>query len=185
MLAAIAQLLLVLALAADEAFVAPAGAGDTGWLRYLPLVGAASGIALRGYLLHRRSGTRNGLLWALAQGGSMALLLLGMVVVATAIGPAVRGNPTLDGDSWMAIMAVAVVLGLTSTLLWERDAQRRRTAAILLLATSLIIGGLVGIRGGGWWTLIGAPSLFVGMLAIGLAALRGLSDLMGMAESSA
>jgi len=185
-MAAVALALCVVALAAAFAFLAPGDDDVGGVARYSAAFGGTVGFAARAFLLHRRSGTRLGMLWALAQGGSMALLLFGTVVVATAVSPMVRDNSTLGGDAWMGIMAAGVVIGLTSTLLWERDARRRRIAASFLLASGFIVGGLAGLRGGGPWTPIGAISLAVGFVALVAALVQGFAELrQEIAETAA
>lgn len=185
-LAAVAIALVILALALTPGF-ATSGTNDIGGLgKYGIALGGSLGRALRGYLLHRSLGVGSGLRWALAQGGSMALLLLGMFAAATAIGPIVSANPTLGGDAWMGIMAIAVVIGTASNDLWERNARRRRIAALFLLAVCLVIVGLIALRSGGLMTLIGAPALAVGIIALVAAVARGFSDLkQELAETSA
>ena len=97
-LAAVSLVVCVLAMAAAFAFVAPGNQDAGGFARYSAAFGGTLGVICRAYLLHRHAGPRTGLLWALVQGGSMALLLFGMVVVATAISPAVGRNAALGGD---------------------------------------------------------------------------------------
>ena len=138
---------------------------------------AVLGLALRGYLLHRSLGVGSGLRWALAHGGSMALFFVGMFAAATVISPIVSANPTLGGDAWSGIMAIAVVIGTASNDLGNATPRRRRIAALFLLAVCLVIVGLIALRSGGLMTLIGAPALAVGIIALVAAVARGFSDL--------
>jgi hypothetical protein len=184
-LAVVAMVLCVVALAAAPGFASSEANGALAIGRFAAALGGASGIALRAYLLHRKAGTATGLRRAFVQGGAMALLLLGMLVLAFAIGPDVSRNATLGGDAWAGILATGVVLGGTSGVLWERNERRRRGAVDLLLAAGLIIGGVLGSRIGGAWTVIGGGVLVVGILALGRAMLRGLQELeREMAETA-
>lgn len=185
-LGAVAQALLIVALAATPGFLASGGNDGSGLATYGIAFGGAFGFATQAFLVHRKSGIENGLLWALAQGGSMALLLVGTFAAATAISPIVSRNSTLGGDTWLGLMATAVGLGLTSNLMWQRNPRRRRTAAIFLLAAGFIIGGFIGLRSGGFWTLIGVLSLSVGIIAVVMAMAEGFSNLkQAMAETAA
>lgn len=184
-LGALAMGLCVLTLALTPGFVVRGEGAVGGFARYGPLFGAALGMAVRGYAFHRKPGTRNGLRWAIAQGGLMALVGLGTFATATAIHPFVSRNPMLGGDAWLGLMAIAVVLGLSFGVLWERDRRRRRIGTVLLLAFCLIIVGGVGIRAGGAWILIGTPALVVGVIALFLVAVQGMSDLIQAVADSA
>jgi len=183
LLYAVALALSVLAFAAMFSFL-PRGDNDVGLLWYAPGLGGAFGIATRAYLLHRGPGRRHGLVWATIQGGSMALLLLGMFAVARAVSPVIGGNSAFGGDTWLGLAALAVVIGLIGAFLWERNPTRRRASGIFLLAAALIIGGLLGVRAGGWWTLPGAGLLGVGVIAAIAATTQGFVELKReMAES--
>lgn len=176
--------LAVLAFAAMFSFLPPDGS-DVGLLWLAPALGAAFGIATRAYLLHRRPGRRHGLVWATIQGGSMALLLFGVFAVANAISPVIGGNSVLGGDTWLGLAAIAVVIGLIAAYLWERNPTRRRAGAISLLAAALIIGGLLGVRAGGWWTLPGVGLVGVGVIAVIATTMQGFAELKReMAESA-
>ena len=176
----------VLALAVTPGFVVAGGADPGGYAKFAPMIGGAFGMAVRGYAFHRKPGTRNGLRWALAQGGLMALLFLGAFAAAAAINPIVSSNPALGGDAWLGLLATALVLGAASGVLWEREHHRRRTAAVMLLAVCLIILGLVGLRAGGLGILIGTPLLAVGVFGLVAATVQGAADLVqGAANSSA
>jgi hypothetical protein len=176
-LASVSLLLCVLALAAVPGFVT-SGAQDPGGLaKYSAALGGASGIALRAYLLHRRAGVSAGLRSAVVQGGSMALLLFGMFILAIATHPIVGRIEPLGGDAWIGLLATAVLVGLTSSVLWERIERRRRNAVAVLVAVGFIIGGMIGTRIGGAWTVIGGVSILVGILALGRAILQGFQDL--------
>jgi hypothetical protein len=167
----------IVALAVVPGFVV-SGGSDPGWFAKLaPAVGGASGIAIRGYAFHHRPGTRNGLRWALAQGGLMLLVILGGFALAAAINPIISPNPTFGGDAWAGLAAVGMVLAGTSGVLWERNRQRQRIAAVLLVATCLVVAGIAGLRAGAPWTPIGTIVLVAGILGVAAAALLGLSQL--------
>ena len=168
----------ILLLAVTPGFVASGGA-DPGWFaRLAPAIGGASGMAVRGYAFHRRPGTRNGLRWALFQGGLMFLVILGLFALATAISPIVSPNPTFGGDAWAGLLAVGAVVAMTSNVLWERSRQRQRIAAVLLVGVCLVIAGVAGLRAGGPWTPVGTVVLVAGAFAVVAAALQGLSELV-------
>ena len=89
-LTAVALLLCVAAMAAAPGF-ATSGTGDPGgFAKYSAALGGASGFGLRAYLLHRKAGLLSGLRSAVVEGGAMALLLLGMFVLAFVIRPSAR-----------------------------------------------------------------------------------------------
>jgi hypothetical protein len=168
----------IIALAVAPGFVV-SGGSDPGWLAKLaPAVGGASGMAIRGYAFHRRPGTRDGLRWALIQGGLMLLLFLGAYALAAAISPIVSPNPIFRGDAWAGLLAVGTVLAGISSVLWERSRQRQRIAAFFLVAACLVIAGIAGLRAGGTWAPIGTAFLVAGILGVAAAALQGLSQLV-------
>ncbi len=177
-LGAVSLPLCVLALAAAPGFGTAGAQGAGGFATCGVALGGASGIALRAFLLHRRPGTASGLRSAVVQGGAMAFLLLGMFIVASLIAPDIGREAAFGGDAWAAILAIAVVLGAASGVLWERNERRRRTAAVILLAAGLIIGGAMGLRIGGVASAVGLALLVVGLAALGGAILRGLDDLL-------
>lgn len=175
----------VILLAVAPGFVASGGA-DRGWFAGLaPAFGGATGMAVRGYAFHRKPGSRDGLRWAVAQGGLMLLAILGMFALAMAISPIVSSNPTFGGDAWVALMAVGTVFAMTSNVLWERNRDRQRIAAVLLMAVCLIIAGVAGPRAGGPWTPVGTIVLVAGILGVAAAALQGLSHLVQAAADPA
>jgi peptidoglycan/LPS O-acetylase OafA/YrhL len=135
-------------------------------------------MGVRGYAFHRKPGTRDGLKWALAQGGLMALAVLGLFSAASAIHPIVSPNPMLGRDAWVGLLAVCLVLGAISSVLWERNRRRQRTATILLIAVCLIIVGLFGLRAGGLGTMVGTPLLVVGVFGLVVASLQGAAALV-------
>jgi hypothetical protein len=167
----------ILALAVTPGFVVTAGADPGAFAKLAPAVGGASGMAIRGYVFHRRPGTRNGLRWALAQGGLMLLVILGAFALATAISPIVSPNPTFGGDAWAGLLAVGTVVAVTSGVLWERNRHRQRIAAVQLVAVCLVIAGIAGLRAGGPWTPVGTIALVAGILSVAAAALQGLSHM--------
>jgi hypothetical protein len=177
-LGVVAYGLLVLAWAVIPSF-AGSRTADPGWLAWsAPALGAFIGTAVRGYALHRRTGTRNGLRWGLVQGGLMLLLILGVFALATSISPIVSPNPTFGGDAWAGLLAVGTVLAATSGVLWERNRQRQRTAVYLLVAVCLVIAGFAGLRAGGPGTPIGTLFLVAGILGVAAATLVRLSHLV-------
>lgn len=181
-----AVVLMILGLALAPGFLASGDHDGGGFAKYSAAFGGTFGFAARAFLLHRKSGIGNGLLWAVAHGGSMALFFVAMFAAATAISPIVSRSPTLGGDAWSGIMAIAIVLGLTFNLMWERNARRRRIAAVLLLAAGILIGGLIGLRSGGAWAVIGTLSLSAGIITLVVAIVQGLSELhQEMAETAA
>lgn len=175
----------VLFLSVAPGFEVP-GRADPGWFAWLaPAVGGASGMAIRGYALHRRPGTRNGLRWALAQGGLMLLVILGMFALAALIHPIASSNPALGGDAWLGLLAVGAIVTTTSNILWERNRHRQRTAAVLLVAVCLIVAGVAGLRAGGLGTPIGTTFLVAGILGVAGAALQGISHLVRVTADQA
>jgi hypothetical protein len=138
-------------------------------------------MAIRGWAFHRRPGTRNGLRWALAQGGLMFLATLALFVLAALINPIVGPSLTLAWDAWLGMLATAMILGTAAGVLWERTRRGRRTGAAMLLAIVLIVVGLVGLRAGGPWLLFGSPPLVIGVIALFLAAIQNWSDLVDTA----
>jgi len=168
----------VLFLAVAPGFMV-AGSADPGWFAMLaPAVGGASGMAIRGYAFHRRSGTRDGLRWAFVQGGLMLFVILGMFALATVIHAVVQPNLTFGGDAWLGLLAVGAVVAMTSNVLWERNRHRQRIAAVLLAAVCLIIAGVAGLRAGGQGTPIGTVFLAAGVFGVAASALQGLSNLV-------
>ena len=184
-LTAVALLLCVAAMAAAPGF-ATSGTGDPGgFAKYSAALGGASGFGLRAYLLHRKSGLLSGLRSAVVEGGAMALLLLGMFVLAFVIRPSASSNEVLDGDAWMGILAIGVVLSAVAGVLWERNDRRRRIAVAFLVAVGFIAGGILVFRVGGAASAIGTVALVVGIVALCRAWLRGFQDLKReMAETS-
>jgi hypothetical protein len=185
LLFAIALACATLALAVTPGFVVAGNGSPGGVVAFAPAVGAAAGMALRGYVLHRRPGTHDGVWWAVIQGGLMGLTLLGVFALAALVGPAIRPNPALGGDAWLGLMAVAAIAGTASGVLWERIRRRRRTGALLLLAICLLAAGLAGIRAADPWPMIGAPPLVIGVIALVVALIAGWSDLIDSAGSTA
>lgn len=177
-LGAVAYGLLVVALALTPGFAVSGGADSAWFAKVVPALAGASGLAIRGYAFHRRPGTRKGLCWGLAQGGLMFLVIFAMFALATAFNPIVRSNEMLGGAAWAGLSAIGVVLGLIANVLWERSQRRRRIAVVLLAASCLIIVGLIGLRAGGPWILIGTPSLLVGIVALIGVALQGAAELV-------
>jgi hypothetical protein len=116
-----------------------------------PILGAAAG----GYIRHRRSGDERAPLWALGYGVSAAALLVAMFGTAAVIRPTVLGMSGLS-DAWYGLFMGGFMVMFVGALLWERDARRRRFAALLLLAVWLIVGGVFARSSGDPWASIGA-----------------------------
>jgi hypothetical protein len=176
-LSVVAYGLLVLALAVMPSMVT-AGGADPRWIAWTaPALGGAVGVAIHGWAVHRRPGTRNGLRWGLAQGGLMFLTILALFALAILINPIVGSSPTFGGDAPLGLLAIGVVVGLCSNVLWERNRIRQRIAGILLIAGCLIIAGIVGLRAGGPWSPIGTALLVVGILGAAAAILLAWLEL--------
>jgi hypothetical protein len=177
-LGVVAYGLFVLVLAVSPGLITSSSA-DAGWLAWsAPALGGSFGIAVRGYVLHRRTGTRNGLRWGLALGGLMLLVILGMFALAILINPIVGSSPTFGGDAPLGLLAIGAVVGLCSNVLWERNRNRQQIAGMLLVVGCLIIAGIVGLRAGEPWSPIGTAFLVVGVLGAAAAALLAWSELV-------
>ena len=94
-----AYVLCVVALAVAPGMVTSGGANPPWIAGTAPALGGAVGMAIRGWAFHRRPGTRNGLRWALAQGGLMFLATLALFVLAALINPIVGPSLTLAWDA--------------------------------------------------------------------------------------
>jgi len=175
----------VMALAVTPGFVVSGDDGAGGFAKLAPAAGAAVGMAVRGYAFHRKPGTRDGLRWAVTQGGLMALTVLGMFLLAALVNPIVTRNPALGGDAWLGLLAISLVAGASSGVMWERHRRRRRIAAVLLLAVCGIVVGLVGLRVGGSWIVPSALVVVAGFVVLALAALESWSELMRAVADSA
>ena len=119
------------------------------------LVGAFLGAALGGYLRHRMSDPERAPLWGVATGAWVAASVVAMFGTAVLIRPAVRGIPGLE-DAWPGILVSGLLVGFVGAFLWERDARRRRFAALLGLGFLLIVGGVFVRSSGDPWALLGA-----------------------------
>ena len=122
---------------------------------YAAVVGPVLGATVGGYLRHRVSDPERAPLWALAYGASVAAILVATFGTAAVIRPTVHGIPGL-GDAASGIIVTGFLVAFVGALLWERDARRRRFAALLILAVLLIVGGVVLRFSGDLWALIGA-----------------------------
>jgi uncharacterized membrane protein YjjP (DUF1212 family) len=122
---------------------------------YAAVVGPVLGATVGGYLRHRVSDPERAPLWALAYGASVAAILVATFGTAAAIRPTVHGIPGL-GDAASGIIVTGFLVAFVGALLWERDARRRRFAALLLLAVWLIVGGAFVRSSGDPWASIGA-----------------------------
>ena len=135
-------------------------------------------MAVRGYVLHRRPGTRNGLRWALALGGLMFLTIFATFVLAILVNPIVGSSPTFDGDAPLGVLAIGAVVGLCSNVLWERNRNRQQIAGIVLIAACLVIAGIIGLRAGEAWSPIGTAFLVAGVIGVAAAALLAWWELV-------
>ena len=120
------------------------------------LVGAFLGAATGGYLRHRVSDPERAPLWALAYAASVTAFLVAAFGTVVVIRPTVRGIPGLE-DAWSGIILSGYTVALVGAFLWERDARRRRFAALAGLAAWLIAGGTVASMSGDPWASLAAP----------------------------
>jgi hypothetical protein len=125
-------------------------------LNYGVAVGPILGAALGGYLRHRVSDHERAPLWALAYGASVVAVLVATFGMAVVIRPTALGIPGLR-DAWSGLIMSGFLLGFVGALLWERDARRRRLAALALLAVWLIVGGIFARSSGDPWPSLAAP----------------------------
>jgi hypothetical protein len=100
---------------------------------YSGAVGPVLWAAVAGYVLHRDSDHERAPLWALAYGASVAAILVATFGTAVVIRPTVLGIPGL-GDAWSGLIVSGFLVVFVGAFLWERDARRRRFAALALLA---------------------------------------------------
>jgi hypothetical protein len=89
------------------------------------LVGAFLGAAIGGHFRHRVSDPERALLWALANGASLAAILIAAFVTLVVIRPTLRGIPGLE-DAWGGVLVSGLLVAYVGAFLWERDARRRR-----------------------------------------------------------
>ncbi|MBI3748487.1 MAG: hypothetical protein HY262_06550 [Chloroflexi bacterium] len=176
-LGVVALILCVVALAATPGFTTSGTSDPGGLAKYSVALAGASGFGFRAYLLHRHAGLVDGVRSAIVEGGAMALLLLGMFVLAFAVSPSVASSHSFEGDAWLGILATGIFLALVSGVLWERNDRRRRTVVALLVAGGLIAGGIAGLRIGGGASAIGGVVLVVGIAALSRAWLRAFHEL--------
>jgi hypothetical protein len=144
---------------------------------YAVIVGPILAAAAGGYIRHRRSGDERAPLWALAYGVSVAALLVAMFGTAAVIRPTVLGLSGLS-DAWYGLFMGGFMVMFVGTLLWERDARRRRLAAVLLLVLWLMVGGVFARAGGDRWAPLGPLVLVggVGVLILAFALSRPSSN---------
>ena len=133
------------------------------------VVGAFLGAAIGGLFRHRASDHARALLWALAYGASVAAFLIAAFVILVVIRPTVRGIPGLE-DAWSVVTLSGYTMAFVGAFLWERDARRRRVAALALPAAWLIVAGTVATWSGGPWESLGAPVSLSGFCALLLLA---------------
>ena len=124
-------------------------------------VPAGLGAAIGEYRRRRVSDPARAPLWGLASGAWVAASLVAMFGMAVLIRPAVRGIPGLE-DSWSAILMSGLLVAFVGALLWERDARRRRFAALVVLAVALIVVGVFARSSGDPWASLGALVSFSG-----------------------
>ena len=139
---------------------------------YAAVVGPVLGATVGGYLRHRVSDPERAPLWALAYGASVAAILVATFGTAAVIRPTVHGIPGL-GDAASGIIVTGFLVAFVGSLLWERDARRRRFAALLLLAVWLIVGGVFARSSGDVWAMLGALVSLGGFGVLLLAVVVG------------
>jgi hypothetical protein len=132
-------------------------------------LGAATG----GYLRHRVSDHERAPLWALAYGASVVALLVATFGTAVVIRPTVLGIPGLGAAGAGLIMSGFFVM-FVGALLWERDARRRRFAALALLGFWFIVGGIFARSSGDPWASLAAPVALGGFGVLLLALVVNL-----------
>ena len=121
----------------------------------LVVAGAVSGAGIGEYRRRRVSDPERAPLWGVATGAWVAASVVAMFGTAVLIRPAVRGIPGLE-DAWPGILVSGLLVGFVGAFLWERDARRRRFAALLGLGFLLIVGGVFVRSSGDPWALLGA-----------------------------
>jgi hypothetical protein len=134
------------------------------------LVGAFLGAAIGGHFRHRVSDPERALLWALANGASVAAILIAAFVTLVVIRPTLRGIPGL-GDAWGGVLVSGLLVAYVGAFLWERDARRRRFGGLALLAAWLIAVGIVARSSGDPWAALEAPVSLSGLGVLLLTAL--------------
>ena len=107
---------------------------------YVFVVGPILGATAGRYTRHRMAGDARAPLWAFAYGATVAALVVAMFGTAGVIRPSVLGTPGL-GDAWYCLLMSGFLVGFVGALLWERDARRRRLAAVMVLVLWLTSAG--------------------------------------------
>jgi hypothetical protein len=136
-------------------------------------VAGVLGAAIGGYRRHRVSDHEHAPLWALANGALVAAILVATFGTAVVIRPTVLGIPGL-GDAWSGLIMSGFLVMFVGALLWERDARRRRLAALALFAVWLIVGGIFARSSGDPWASLAAPVALGGFSVLLLALVVSL-----------
>ena len=139
------------------------------------LVGAFLGAAIGGHFRHRVSDPERALLWALANGASVAAILIAAFVTLVVIRPTLRGIPGL-GDAWGGVLVSGLLVAYVGAFLWERDARRRRLGGLAALAAWLIVAGTVATWSGDPWASLGAPVSLIGFGVLLLLAAVAIAE---------
>ena len=137
------------------------------------LSGGVLGAAIGGYRRHRVSDPARAQLWALANGASVAAMLVATFGTAVVIRPTVLGIPGL-GDAWSGLIMSGSLVMFVGAFLWERDARRRRVMALLGLGIWLIVGGIFARSSGDPWASLAAPVALGGFSVLLLALVVSL-----------
>jgi hypothetical protein len=133
------------------------------------LVGAVLGAVIGGHFRHRVSDPERALLWGLANGASVAAIVVAAFGTLVLIRPTVRGIPGLE-DAWGGVILIGLLVAYVGAFLWERDARRRPFAALALLAAWLMVAGTVARWSGDPWASFSAPASLSGFGLLLLAS---------------